>query len=150
MLGFFCIFVIMARPTEYNYELAQEICEKLTTGEFKNVGQVIDSDKKKYPSRATFYNWKREHKELLDLYVNIQQDRGDLLLEEMDEITQELRRGDIDPSTANVLIQTLKWKAAKFYPKMYGDKQQTDITTNGESLNKRPIIIFNDNEDSSE
>jgi len=28
--------------------------------------------------------------------------------------------------------------------------QQTDITTNGESLNKRPIIIFNDNEDSSE
>ena len=33
-----------------------------------------------------------------------------------------LKNKEIDPASANVLIQTLKWKMAKFYPKVFGDK----------------------------
>jgi len=44
-----------------------------------------------------------------------------------------------------------QWAVKLFFEYFYGKpRQQTDITTNGESLNKRPIIIFNDNEDSTE
>ena len=39
---------------------------------------------------------------------------------------------EIDASTYNVLAQTLKWKLAKFYPKVFGDK--TDITSGGEKI----------------
>jgi hypothetical protein len=140
----------MARPSEYNFEIAKEICLKLYDTGFKNVGQVIDADiTEKYPSRATFYNWKRDYKELLDLYVNIQQDRGDLILEEIDQTILDLKNGLLDASTANVIIQTLKWKAAKFYPKMFGDKVQTEhsgeITTNVISLGSgiKPNEIIN-------
>jgi hypothetical protein len=49
-----------------------------------------------------------------------------------------LKNGLYDASTANVLIQTLKWKASKYYPKMFGDKVQQEhsgeITTNVISL----------------
>lgn len=117
----------MARPSEYNFELAAEICDKLTSGQYSNVGQVIQSSDR-YPARSTFYLWKREHSELSDLYVKIQQDRGDLLIEEIDQTVQDLKNGLLDPSAANVIIQTLKWKAAKFYPKMYGDRQQIEQT----------------------
>jgi hypothetical protein len=56
----------------------------------------------------------------------------------MDEIWEGCRLGKYDPSTARVLIDTLKWKAAKYYPKMYGDKVQQEhsgeVTTNIISL----------------
>jgi hypothetical protein len=119
------------RPIEYNFELAKEICEQLYDQSLTDVLKL----KKKYPARSTFFLWKRNNKELSDLYVNIAQDKGILFIEEIDQTIIDLRNGEIGPSTANVIIQTLKWKAAKFYPKMFGDKSELDITTKGQQLN---------------
>ena len=68
------------------------------------------------------------------MYVSSQQDKGIALENEIDDIMQGLKEGTYDSSTANVLIQTLKWKMAKFYPKLFGDKVDVDVTTKGESL----------------
>ena len=77
---------------------------------------------------------KRENQELSNLYVNSIQDKSESVDEQIDEIWEGCRNGLYDASTANVLIQTLKWKAAKYYPKMFGDKVQTEhsgeVTTN--------------------
>jgi hypothetical protein len=118
------------RPTKYNFELAKEICEQLYD---KSLSDVLRS-KKNYPARSTFFLWKRENSELSDLYVNIAQDKGVLFIEEIDQTIIDLKNGKIDPSTANVIIQALKWKAAKFYPKMFGDKSEVDITSKGEKI----------------
>ena len=53
----------------------------------------------------------------------------------------DLKKGRYDGSVARVLIDTLKWKASKYYPKMFGDK--LDVTTDGEKINHTPI--FGDN-----
>ena len=50
-------------------------------------------------------------------------------------------KGEIDASTANVVIQTDKWLSSKFYPKMYGDK--VDHTTNGKDLPTSNVVIMN-------
>jgi len=44
-------------------------------------------------------------------------------------------------TAANVLIQTNKWKASKFYPKMYGDK--VDLTSDGDKIqtNTIPLVL---------
>lgn len=120
------------RPTEYNLNIAKEICEKISLG--SNVVKVLN-ESDKYPSFPTWCKWKRDNDELLKLYVNSVQDKSDVELNEMDEIQQELRDNKLTPAQANVLIQTIKWKLAKFYPKMYGDKSEIDVTTKGESLN---------------
>jgi len=135
----------MARLTEYNYELCEEICEKIALG--GNIVDVLDKNES-YPSWSTFRRWKNENEELQTLYVKAIQDKSEAVIFEIDEICKELRKGDLDPSTANVLIQTLKWKAAKFYPKMFGDKVDVDHKTNGKDLNT-PILSFfkSDNED---
>ena len=40
----------------------------------------------------------------------------------LDELEQDLLDEKIDSRTYNVLAQTIKWKMAKFYPKVFGDK----------------------------
>lgn len=108
------------RPTDYNFDLVKQICLRLSEGE--KLPTILAEDG--MPSRATFFNWKRDNKEFLDLYVNVQQDKGELFIEEIDNTIEELKKGKLDASQANVIVQTLKWKAAKFYPKMYGEKTE--------------------------
>lgn len=124
------------RPDTYNFNLCIEICEKVANGE--NIKRVLNSCPN-YPTFQTWCNWRRKHKELFDLYVNAMQDKAESEIENIDNAIQDLRQGEIDPSTANVIIQTSKWKASKFYPKMFGEK--VDVTSDGEKVNANPIQV---------
>jgi hypothetical protein len=55
-----------------------------------------------------------------------------------------LLANEIDSSTYNVLVQTIKWKMAKFYPKVFGDNKQVDLLNNGGTFEERPRIGFED------
>lgn len=132
----------MARLTEYNFELCEKICEEVATG--GNIMTILENNNQ-YPSWSTFRRWKRENEELRTLYVNSQQDKAEALEKEMDYYRGMLLAKEIDASTYNTLVQTLKWKMAKFYPKVFGDK--TDITTNGKEIQSAPpTIVFVDQE----
>jgi len=119
----------MARLTEYNYDLCVEICNELANGQ--NIKRILDSNDK-YPDWTTFRRWKQNNEELRTLYINSQQDKAIALENELDDLRDMLTAKEIDASTYNVLAQTLKWKMAKFYPKVFGDK--TDITSGGEKI----------------
>lgn len=136
----------MARPSEYNIELASEICEKIAEGGY--IMEVLESNDN-YPTWSTFRRWKRENPELQTLYVNAQQDKTEPIVHNIKKVQQMALEGKIEPSTANVVIQTDKWLASKFYPKMYGDK--IDHTTGGEKLpSNAPTIVFKDISSSNE
>ena len=60
------------------------------------------------------------------MYVRAVQNKTEFLDSEIDRYMKLLELGKITPQQANVLIQTLKWKMSKFYPKMFGDKVQTE------------------------
>ena len=139
----------MARLTEYNFELCEKICEEVATG--GNIMTILENNNQ-YPSWSTFRRWKRENEELRTLYVNSQQDKAEALEKEMDDYRAMLLAKEIDAATYNTLVQTLKWKMAKFYPKVFGDK--TDNTTNGRNtvsssykclLTKKIMIKFSKN-----
>jgi hypothetical protein len=127
----------MARLTEYNFDLCIDICEHIAVG--GNIVDVLGSNKT-FPSWSTFRRWKRDNEELRTLYVNSQQDKSEALEKEMDDYRDMLISKDIDASTYNTLVQTLKWKMGKFYPKMFGDKIQQELS--GE-VNLKPVININ-------
>ena len=129
------------RPSEYNFEMCIEICSEVANG--FNIKTVLKS-KSEYPTFQTWCNWKREQPELFDLYVKTMQDKSESEMEEIDRVYDMLKKGEIEPSTANVLIQTNKWKASKFYPKMFGDK--VDVTSGGEKLPQVTIFQLPDND----
>jgi len=133
--------------SKFDMELVNEICLLVEDG--MNIKAALKTDGR-FPSFNTWCRWKRENGTVRDLYVNAIQDKSESVIEEMDEISLDLRTGKIDASTANVLIQTLKWKASKFYPKMFGDNKNIDHTTKGESINKPTPINFVDKTGSDE
>lgn len=124
------------RPTDYTLEKVTDICERLSNGE--KLKDVLSIHK---IARSTFFKWKRENKEFSDLYINVAQDKGELCIEEIDQTIEDLVSGSLDASTANVIIQTLKWKASKFYPKMYGDSSKVDVTTLGQPIENKSTVI---------
>lgn len=113
----------MARLSEYNFDLCIEICNELANGQ--NIKRILDSNEQ-YPDWTTFRRWKQNNEELRTLYVNSQRDKAIALENELDDLRDSLTVKEIDSSTYNVLAQTLKWKMAKFYPKVFGDKIQTE------------------------
>lgn len=126
----------MARLTEYNLDMAKEVCQLVQDG--MNVKAALKTNDA-FPSFPTWCKWKRENSELLNLYVNAIQDKAEGVDCSIDETIEELRDGKIEPSAANVIIQTYKWKASKYYPKMFGDKQEIDHKNSDGSL--KPIQL---------
>lgn len=129
----------MARLTEYNFDLCVEICERIVLGE--HIKPILDSNDK-YPTFPTWCKWKRENNELFNLYTRSIQDKSEMLMFEINQTMTDVKNGTLDASQGRLIIDTYKWLAGKFYPKMYGDKQQIDHTTNGESIIAPPQIVF--------
>ena len=46
----------------------------------------------------------------------------------LDEINRRVLNGEIDPQAARLVSDNFKWTAARLLPKVYGDKQQVDVT----------------------
>ena len=116
----------MARLTEYDFELCKLICDEVANGE--NIISILKNSN--YPTWSTFRRWKNEHEELRTLYINSQQDKAIALENESDDVMDSMKSKEIDASVGNVLIQTLKWKMAKFYPKVFGNKVEVEQNGN--------------------
>ena len=128
----------MARISEYNYELCLEICDLIADG--KHIVDVLNSNDT-YPSWSTFRRWKRDNDELQTLYTRSIQDKSEMVIFEINQAMIDLKNGIIDSGQARVLIDTYKWMAYKFYPKMFGDK--VDVTSGDKPIQVAPPqIIF--------
>jgi len=119
----------------YTDELAIEICDLVANG--MNIKKALQC-KDEFPDFSTWCRWKRDNQFVCNLYVNSIQDKADGVDNQIDETIDELKNGDIDASTANVIIQTYKWKAAKYYPKMFGEK--LDVTSKDKEIKSNPKI----------
>lgn len=115
----------MARPSKYDINLCNEICERIAMGE--HIKPILESDAK-YPTFPTWCKWKRENDELFNLYTRSIQDKAEMLTFEILNTMEELRSGLLDAGQARVIIDTYKWMASKFYPKMFGDKVEVEQT----------------------
>lgn len=131
------------RPVIYTKELQEslciEICDRIASGE--HIFKILESDER-FPAWSTFRLWKRENVALSTMYINAQQDKADAALGKIAEYQEQVREGTITASVANVLIQTEKWKAAKFYPKMFGNKTNVDLTSGGKEVTQQ-VTVFN-------
>ena len=128
----------MARISEYDYKLCLEICDLIADG--KHFIDALNSNDN-YPSWSTFRRWKRDNDELQTLYTRSIQDKSEMVIFEINQTMNDLKNKTIDASQARVLIDTYKWLAAKYYPKMFGDK--LDLTSKDEKIeSKDPLELL--------
>jgi len=60
--------------------------------------------------------------------MNALASRGMIYADQLDEINRRVLSGEIDPQAARLVADNYKWTAARLLPKVYGDKQQVDVT----------------------
>ena len=111
----------MARPSEYDIDLCNEICDRVKLGE--HIHNRLESDDR-YPSKQTWYNWIGKHKELFDIYYACRKDKAESKEREMLDIMHDLRLGKLDPHTGKVLIDANKWLMSVYNSKLFGQKAE--------------------------
>jgi hypothetical protein len=120
------------RPSNYSFELAQEICDKVASSSYgiKKLCRLNEH----WPHPDTIYQWLMKHKEFADLYAQAKRSQIEVLVDELVEIADDSthdeafdHRGEIIPNNefinrSRVRIDTRKWLASKLIPRVYGDK----------------------------
>lgn len=138
----------MAYTEEDRERIITEICNRVIEYKISFNQAVNDSE----IGLVSFYKWIAKNEELQTVYKYAREIRSDVLFEQIIEIadtteegvtietddhgrTKE-KKGDMTQHR-RLKIDSRKWVVSRMNPKKYGDKSEVDLTTKGESLNKK-------------
>lgn len=110
------------RPTDYNDDVADAICERLADGESL---RTICADGS-MPNRVTVYRWLFKHAEFSNQYARAREMQAETMADEMQNIADDATAENVQ--VARLRIDTRKWAASKLLPKKYGDKIQNEVS----------------------
>lgn len=119
------------RHSEYTFELAKEICEKVASN---GLGlSTLCKQNPHWPHKDTIYSWLRANKIFADLYTQAKKDQVAALVDDILEISDDSSQDERVSEDGNVSfnsefaarsrlrVDTRKWIAAKLVPRLYGD-----------------------------
>jgi hypothetical protein len=103
--------------------LFEQICERVAGG--SNLSELARESR--FPSRFTIRKWIHASEERLGAYEAACKDRTAQRAEKIDEIVANVELGEIDPHSARVMIDAIKWQMSKEHPARYGDSSKIDL-----------------------
>ena len=128
----------MARPTSHTQELADTICTRLAGGE--SLRSVCRDDS--MPALSTVLLWVVNDREgFSEQYHASREAAGYAHADEALELRNELRTGEIDPQSAKVILDALKWGAERMAPKRHSPRQEVDHRSPDGSMSPTRIEI---------
>ena len=142
----------MARPIEYNEEIADKICAEIatTTKSLKTI--CLDGS---LPTAKTIFKWIKENEQFRNQYARAKDDQLQGFEEDILEIADNTHPGEIvtikgDGSQEikyidmlehrKLQIESRKWLMGKLKPKKYGDK--VDVTSAGEKIQSIQVEVI--------
>lgn len=113
-----------------------EFLKRLMDRPAKHVGKDVDM-----PSFNTFWRWLQKDADLRERYRQVMEGKAALadakihdIQEQVRDVVRDAKDGLITKDVAYVAIQaarldidTEKWRAAKYYPRMYGTDQKVEV-----------------------
>lgn len=137
------------RPSIYNDELANLICERIAIHSFGL--EKLCAYYKDLPDKATINRWRHKHPEFADQYKQAKISQIETLVDEIIDIADDTSNDIIIDDNGNercnseyiarsrLRIDTRKWLAAKLAPKVYGVLQEQDVDQNHRSIVEKLI-----------
>lgn len=129
------------RPSIYTEELANKICEVISTTSF---GLRHISKMEGMPGVTTILRWLRDDEAFRLQYARAKEDQADFMAEEILEIADDgsndlmtivkgkesyTQENKEVTSRSKLRVEARKWLASKLAPKKYGDKVFNHVTT---------------------
>jgi hypothetical protein len=121
---------LTGRKTTYTDETAAEICEWLANGGSLRAWCAKEDN----PTFSTVYKWLEQQESFADGYARARERQAHNDADQLNELTEEVKAGRLDPNAARVAADILKWTAARRAPKSYGDKVQLQGDSDGKPL----------------
>ncbi len=131
------------RPTTYTEQAANEICERMSKGEF-----LSDICKDEHmPALRTVYHWRDDNKDFLARFVRAREDGFEVMAVDCLKIADDgsndymtITKGDLEynvedrevTNRSKLRVETRLKLLAKWFPQKYGDK--VDVTSDGEKI----------------
>lgn len=126
----------MGRPTDYNKDIADLICEKIADG--RSLRDICSDEN--LPNKATVFRWLSAHAEFSDQYARAREAQAEAYVEESFEIADDARNDWMEKfgrdgqslgyfingeavARSRLRIEHRRWAAEKLKPKVYGNKQ---------------------------
>ena len=106
------------RPTKYSTALAKRICTAIAGGK----SLISICKRKDYPVISTVLLWVVDgnHKEFSEQYAQAREAQGHYQGDRISQIVDDLIDGSVEPQTAKVAVDALKWVAERQSRKVYG------------------------------
>lgn len=116
--------------TKYTKAAALRVCAVMANG-----GSMREAAQAEGVDPSTILNWKRLYPEFAQQYARARESGFTLLAERLLELPHEAHMAAQDPVTGKQRIEacrfeadTIKWQLCKMLPKVYGDKQQVEMS----------------------
>ena len=111
----------MGRPSEYNEETADAICEAIAEG---GALHKLCKERDDFPTTTTVYKWLLQHPSFADKYTRARERQADLQADLALDEAMNAR----DASLGRLRWDARRWHAGKLAPKKYSDKHMVAHT----------------------
>lgn len=80
------------------------------------------------PDHGTFIRWMRDDGALATKYARARTAQADVLFDRMEAVEEAVSAGEMDSHAARVVLDSMRWRASKLAPKVYGDRLDVQVS----------------------
>ena len=80
------------------------------------------------PDRETVSRWMRDDPAYAAKYAYARAMQADTLFSEMADVEHKVQAGTMDSHAARVVLDSMRWRASKLAPKVYGDRLDVSVS----------------------
>ena len=80
------------------------------------------------PDHGTVIRWMRDDAALATKYARARMAQADVLFDRMEAVEEAVSAGTMDSHAARVVLDSMRWRASKLAPKVYGDRLDVSVS----------------------
>jgi hypothetical protein len=80
------------------------------------------------PDHTTVIRWMRDDASLATRYARARMAQADVLFDRMEAVEEAVSAGTMDSHAARVVLDSMRWRASKLAPKVYGDRLDVQVS----------------------
>ena len=114
----------MAYATDEVAEIQEKVITEIQTG--RSLRQVCGDDG--MPNFRTVQRWIVSDGSFAVKYARARTAQADTLFDRMEAVEEAVSAGTMDSHAARVVLDSMRWRASKLAPKVYGDRLDVSVT----------------------
>ena len=114
----------MAYATNEVAEIQEKLLAEIQTG--RSLRQVCQDEG--MPHAATVMRWIQAFPDFANKYARARTAQADTLFDRMEAVEEAVSAGTMDSHAARVVLDSMRWRASKLAPKVYGDRLDVSVS----------------------